>query len=112
MKKLFYVGVCLLVLFEVVYVYFIMPMPGSQRMASIDLAYLLYGWRWLFRAIFALMIVAGAPSAWRAPGRQRFAVPVLLFFAAVVAYAINFAMIADRMFISPKSVGNAPPCSK
>jgi hypothetical protein len=104
MKKLFYVGISLLVLFEIVNVYFIMPMPGSQRMASIDLAYMLYSWRWLFRAIFAAMIVAGAPSVWRAPGRQRFAVPVLLAFAVVVAYAINFQMVADRMFIAPKSV--------
>src|SRR5258706_5513313 len=94
MKKLFNVGACLLVLFEVLNVYFIMPMPGSQRMASIDLAYLLYKWRWLFRAIFALMIVAGAPSAWRVPGRQRFAVPVLLFFAAVVAYSVKFPNVA------------------
>jgi hypothetical protein len=108
MKKLFYVGLGLLVLFEVVNVYFIMPMPGSQRMASIDVAYLLYKWRWLFRAIFAVMIVVGAPSAWRAPGRQRFAVPALLVFAAVVAYAINFQMVADRMFIAPKAVVMLP----
>ncbi len=104
MKKLFYVGISLLLLFEIVNVYFIMPMPGSQRMASIDLAYTLYSWRWLFRAIFAGMIIASAPSVWRAPGRQRFAVPVLLAFAVVVAYAINFQMVADRMFIAPKSV--------
>src|SRR6266699_1386350 len=87
MKKLFYVGVCMLVLFELVNVYFIMPMPGSQRMASIDLAYLLYEWRWLFRVIFALIIVAGAPSAWRALGRQ---------------------MVADRMFIAPRSIVMLP----
>jgi Protein of unknown function (DUF3179) len=108
MKKLFYVGIGLLVFFEIVNVYFIMPMPGSQRMASIDLAYRLYSWRWLFRAIFAVMIVAGASSAWRAPGRQKFAAPALVVFAAVVAYAINFQMVADRMFIAPKSVVMLP----
>jgi Protein of unknown function (DUF3179) len=104
MKKLFYVGISLLVLFEIVNVYFIMPMPGSQRIASIDLAYMLYSWRWLFRAIFAAMIIAGAPSAWRAPGRQSFAVPALLVLAALVAYVANFQMAADSMFIAPKSV--------
>ena len=108
MKKLFYIGISLLVLFEIVNVYFIMPMPGSQRMASIDLAYTLYSWRWLFRAIFAAMIIAGAPSAWGAPGRQRFAVPALLVLAAVVAYAANFQMAADSMFIAPKSVVMLP----
>jgi hypothetical protein len=104
MKKLFYVGITLLVLFEIANVYFIMPMPGSQRMASIDMAYLLYSWRWLFRAIFLAMIIAGAPAAWRTPSRKRFAVPVLLVLAAVVVYAVDFQMVADKMFIAPKSV--------
>jgi Protein of unknown function (DUF3179) len=108
MKKLFYAGISLLVLFEIANVYFIMPMPGSQRVASIDLAYLLYSWRWLFRGIFAAMILAGAPSAWRAPGRRKFAMPGLLLLAAVVAYAINFQMVADHMFIAPKSVVMLP----
>ena len=108
MKRLFYVGISLLVLFEIANVYFIMPMPGSQRMASIDLAYLLYTWRWLFRAIFVVMIVAGAASAWRTPGRRKIAVPVLLVLAAGVVYALNFQMAADRMFIAPKSVRMVP----
>ncbi len=108
MKKIFYIGINLLVLFELANVYFIMPMPGSQRMASIDLAYLLYTWRWLFRAIFVAMIVAGAGPAWRTPSRKRFAVPVLFVLAAVVAYAVNFQMAADRMFIAPKSVVMVP----
>jgi hypothetical protein len=33
---------------------------------------------------------------------------VLLVFAAVVAYAINFQMVADRMFVAPKSVVMLP----
>jgi hypothetical protein len=104
MKKLFYIGISLLVLFEIANVYFIMPMPGSQRMASIDLAYKLYSWRWLFRAIFVVMIIAGAPAAWRTPSRTRFAVPALLVLAAAIAYMVNFQMVADKMFIAPKSV--------
>jgi Protein of unknown function (DUF3179) len=108
MKKFFYLGISLLVLFEIANVFFIMPMPGSQRMASIDLAYTLYSWRWLFRAVFALMIVAGAAPAWRAPGRQRFAVPALLVLTAIFVYATNFVMAADRMFIAPKSVVMLP----
>ena len=108
MRKLFYLGISLLVLFEIANVYFIMPMPGSQRMASIDLAYLIYTWRWLFRAIFAAMIVAGAASAWRAPGRKGFVVPALLVVAAAVVYVLNFQMAADSMFIAPKSVVMVP----
>jgi hypothetical protein len=109
MKKLFYLGITLLVLFELANVFFIMPMPGSQRMSSIDLAYALYSWRWLFRAVFSVMILAGAASAWRVPGRRRFAVPALLVLAALVLYATNFVMAADHMFLAPKSVVMVPP---
>ena len=108
MKKLFYVGLVLLVLFEIANVYFIMPMPGSQRMTSIDFAYRLYTWRWLFRAIFLAMIVAGAASAWRAPGRQRFAAPAALVLAAIIVYVLNFQMAADHMFVAPASVTMLP----
>jgi hypothetical protein len=108
MKKLFYLGLALLVLFEISNVYFIMPMPGSQRMTSIDFAYRLYTWRWLFRAIFVMMIVAGAASAWRAPGRQRFAAPASLLLAAIIVYVLNFQMAADHMFVAPASVTMLP----
>jgi hypothetical protein len=108
MKKFFYIGISLWVLFEIANVFFIMPMPGSQRMSSIDLAYSMYSWRWLFRAVFGMMIVAGAASAWRAPGRQKFAAPAALVLAALVVYATNFKMAADRMFIAPKSVVMLP----
>jgi hypothetical protein len=108
MKKLFYLGITLLVLFEVANVFFIMPMPGSQRMSSIDLAYSLYSWRWLFRAVFGAMIVVGAASAWRVPGRRRFAAPAALVLAALILYATNFVMAADHMFIAPKSVVMLP----
>ena len=108
MKRLFYAGITLLVLFEIANVYFIMPMPGSQRMASIDLAYRLYSCRWLFRAIFVVMIVAGAASAWRAPGRQKFAAPVALMLAAIIVYVLNFQMSADHMFVAPASVTMLP----
>jgi len=108
MKKLFYLGLVLLVLFEISNVYFIMPMPGSQRMASIDFAYRLYTWRWLFRAIFVVMIVAGAVSAWHAPGRQRFAAPASLVLASIIVYVLNFQMAADHMFVAPASVTMLP----
>jgi len=39
MKKLFYFGLLGLGLFEILNVYFIMPMPGSQQMNSIDVAF-------------------------------------------------------------------------
>ena len=41
MKRLFNLGLAALVLFELANVYFIMPMPFSQRTRSIDVAYFL-----------------------------------------------------------------------
>ena len=108
MKKLFYVGIAGLVLFEAANVYFIMPMPFSQRMRTIDLAYALYSWRWAFRVIFAVMTVAGAPSALRVPGRRRLPAASALGVAAFAVYALNFRMSADHIFLEPASVTMQP----
>ena len=51
MRKLFYVGLLALVLFELANVYFIMPLPYSQRVRSIDVAYFLHERRWWFRGV-------------------------------------------------------------
>ena len=39
--RLFYLGIVGLLLFEITNVYFIMPMPGSQRMESLDTLWML-----------------------------------------------------------------------
>jgi hypothetical protein len=98
MKYFFYCGVILLVLFEIALVYFIMPMPGSQVLNSLPLAYALYRWRWLFRIIFGLLAITGLPITFR---HARF-VP-LLFIAlwAAVTYVFNFRMTASHMFRLP-----------
>jgi hypothetical protein len=101
MRRIFYVGVFLFLLFEVANVYFVMPMPGSQRMRSIDVAYFLYTWRWELRLLFGALIVAGVWSAWSASGRRKWLVPGGLVVVAAVAYATNFVMAADRMFLPP-----------
>ena len=101
MKKYFWFGLIALLLFEIANVYFIMPMPGSQQMDSIDLAYFLYKWRWIFRGLFAAMIFIGLL---RTQWKRKW----LLFFPiAVVAAAIymtNFVMAADAMFKQPKQL--------
>jgi len=104
MKKLFYLGLAALVLFEAANVYFIMPMPGSQRMQSIDLAYFLHTWRWAFRVVFGTMIVAGGRAAFTAPGWRRAVAGLVVAPAALIVYAVNFKMSADRMFLEPASV--------
>ena len=102
MKKIFYAGLIGLALFEILNVYFIMPMPGSQRMESINIAYLLYAHRWLFRGFFLLLILAGSFSAFKT---SRPWIPVLTIIPVVViVYFFNFEMTADHMFLQPQAV--------
>jgi hypothetical protein len=103
MKKIFWLGLLGLVLFEVANVYFIMPMPGSQQMNSIDLAYFLYKWRWVFRGLFGLMIIIGLFRAqWHR--RWKWALIVPLGILVAVVYMANFYMAADHMFYQPEKV--------
>jgi hypothetical protein len=101
MKKLFWFGFLGLLLFEIANVYFIMPMPGSQQMNSIDLAYFLYSWRWAFRILFGLMIVIGLFRArWHRRWKWLLILPLVILFAVI--YMANFKMAADAMFQQPK----------
>ncbi|MBL7756789.1 MAG: DUF3179 domain-containing protein [Chitinophagaceae bacterium] len=108
MKKIFWIGWLGLLLFEIANVYFIMPMPGSQRMNSLPLAYFLYTWRWVFRAVFGIMVLAGLfRSSWRRKWLLLF--PLLLL--ATVAYFANFEMAADQMFRQPRTLAMANAAS-
>lgn len=108
MKTLFLVGVTGLLLLEIAIVYFIMPLPGSQRMRSIDVAYVLYEWRWFLRALFGVVVAVALLPAWRAPGWRRWLVPGSLLIVTGVTYMVNFRMSADRMFLQPRTLVMAP----
>jgi hypothetical protein len=98
-KKLFYISIIFLVLFEIANVYFIMPMPGSQRMDSIALAYFLYSWRWAFRIPLILLV---AFSFWQAKFTRLWLPLIAVLIWGFVTYQFNFEMTAERMFIQPK----------
>ena len=101
MKKLFWVAVLALILFEATNVYFIMPMPGSQEMNSLDLAYFLNKWRWGFRILFGLGIAIG----WYKSNWKKAWIPFIpLVIAIAVIYLANFNMAADHMFYQPSRV--------
>lgn len=102
MKKIFYVGLVGLGLFEVLNVYFIMPMPGSQRIESIALAYFLYSYRWAFRVAFGLLLLVGALRTFSV-GRWWLQIPGVLVVLTII-YMFNFRMTADHMFLEPQSL--------
>jgi hypothetical protein len=103
MKKFFYFGLILLGLFEIANVYFIMPMPGSQRMNSIGLAYFLYSYRWWFRILFIAMIAIGFLDAFNVRRKWMKALPVIAIIpVALIVFMFNFMMVADHMFLQPE----------
>lgn len=99
MKKLYYIAIIGLLIFEFLNVYFIMPMPGSQRMRSIEIAYFLYTWRWAFRGVLGLIALASFIPAFQAS--KLFSIGTLVVVVLGI-YAFNFQMAADSMFYQPK----------
>jgi Protein of unknown function (DUF3179) len=101
LKKLFYLSLLGLFVFELLNVYFIMPLPGSQDMNSLAVAYFLYSWRWFFRILFCGMMVYGFVKAkWKRVWVPF--VPVVLFSAGI--WFMNFRMSADHMFYQPRNL--------
>jgi hypothetical protein len=102
MKRLFYFGLAGLALFEILKVYFIMPMPGSQQINSLDLAYSLHTYRWYLRVLFTVCILAGSFAAF---GQKLKWVPVMAGIPVlIIVYYSNFQMTAEYMFLQPRSL--------
>jgi hypothetical protein len=98
MKRLFYLGIVGIILFEILNVYLIMPMPGSQRMNSLEVAYFLHFHRWYFRVFLLLLTLAGVISAFNA---SKWKPSIWLISAASISYVFNFSLTAESMFKEP-----------
>lgn len=94
-KKFFIAAIVFAIIFEWLRVYFIMPMPGSQQINSIDLAYFLHSYRWIFRIVFIGMMLLSFSNAWKEIRKTSI---VLMVFLGMSAYLTNFPMSADTMF--------------
>ena len=106
MKKIFYTGLAGIALFEFLKVYFIMPLPGSQRIDSIDIAYSLHNYRWSFRIFFGLMIAVGTISAFQI--KHKWLPAAGLLVGLIVIYLFNFYMTAESMFRQPQNLTFKP----
>lgn len=102
MKKLFYTGITCFILFEFANVYFVMLLPGSQEIRSIDVPYFLYTWRWVLRGIFALMVLAGLFAALK-NSNKKFKVTALVSVIVLLlaGYVTNFILNPDAKFKQP-----------
>lgn len=100
MKAFFFFGIAGLILFEIIKVYFIMPFPGSQHDEVIALSYFLFSYRWIFRIIFFILIVAGFKTAWLKS--SKWLLILLMLIAIAVCWFFNFKALADKMFLQPE----------
>lgn len=102
MKKFFYIGIIGLALFEVFKVWFIMPLPGSQEMDTLEMAYFVHKWRWVFRGIFVALALMGLKAV---STDKRLWVGILTTFISLTAiFLFNYKMTADNMFSPPKNL--------
>lgn len=104
MKYLFYTGLAGLFMYELLRTWLIMPMPGSQTIESINLAYFIYSWRWIFRTLFLLVIALGSIKALkRSPWK---AIMSFSIFVSLISF-IQLYLSAEKMFISPRYLAMA-----
>ena len=100
---LFAFGLLLLVVTEILRIYFIMPFPGSQESDTIDIAYFLHCYIWLFRVTALLLIVPPFYNYWKGGRRkQKIISSIFLGLVLAIVYLTNFIMQADKMFRQPK----------
>lgn len=104
MKRIFYVGLAGLALFEFLKIYLIMPMPGSQRMDTLNVAYFLHSNRWFFRIAFVILIAAGSRRAFGIERRWKWLPALMAALAVAVVGFLHFEMAAERMFQQPRIV--------
>jgi len=97
-----YLSFILLIVFECLRVYLIMPMPGSQTFNSIDLAYFLGSNKNSIRILLYLIIllpfikIIKGNSIW-----EKIGLAILSLVYIAIFYVFTFMMEADKMFLQP-----------
>lgn len=102
---LFLIGILLLIVPEVLRVYYIMPFPGSQEDVATDLrrvniAYWLHTNIWWLRLVgVSLLVWPLVHILWGGRRGARLAAVLSVAFAGAVIYLFNFRLMADAMFL-------------
>ncbi|MBK9108849.1 MAG: DUF3179 domain-containing protein [Saprospiraceae bacterium] len=100
-KYLFHAVALCWILFEILHVYFIMPMPGSQEINSLDVAYFLHYFRWSFRFILGVLLLLNFKIAF---ATSKWLTLINLFALIYTIYLFNLKMSADVLFQQPQSL--------
>ena len=107
-RHAFLIGLLLLALFEAAHVWFVMPLPGSQRMRSVTVAYALHRWRWVVRGLALVWLAGGLPTARAVRGWRRAAALLGALAVLALVYVTNFVLSAEAIFKQPDAVRMVP----
>ena len=92
----------LLIIFECLRVYLIMPLPGSQQFDSIELAYFLGSNKWMIRLIGYLIVFIPLILIIRyGIKNEKIIIGVLTLVYLIIFYVFTFQMEAYKMFYQP-----------
>jgi len=95
-------GLTFLFVFEILRVYLIMPMPGSQEFNSIELAYFLGSNKIIIRTFGLIVIAFPLYHVLRNDKlKSKILLGTLLLLYLSIFYVFNFKMEADKMFYQP-----------
>jgi len=118
-RLLLVIGIFLLLLTEILRVYFIMPFPGSQHSNSIDLAYFIEKNKWILRIIGILFILRPVYHIFsQNKSLCKILTGAVLTLYAVIFILFNFRFQADKMFYQPEirnfasAIGNKTDSNK
>jgi len=107
--KWMFAGLIALILLEISKVYFIMPLPGSQKMNSLGFAYFLNDNLWWIRLIIIILLIGPLVHHFKSAKKWiRITAGILLLVYGVVYYAFHYEMLAEKMFIQPGVLKFAP----
>lgn len=99
---IFTIGWLLLVVPELLRIYFIMPFPGSQQADNVSIAYFLHQFILVFR-ISGIVVIAVSSYILIARGKWFYKIITVIFaaLAGIVLYMSTQVMQADKMFLVP-----------
>ncbi|HRG33436.1 MAG: DUF3179 domain-containing protein [Saprospiraceae bacterium] len=100
-QKIFIISCAMWAIYEIARIYFIMPLPGSQELNNLQLAYFLHTNRWLFRIIFAILILV---CTYETLKFHQYLSSIFLCILGIILYYTNFEMPADQMFKQPNQL--------
>jgi hypothetical protein len=103
-------GIVVLIIIEILRVYFIMPFPGSQKSETIEIAYFIHNNIMWFRLIGLLLITLPLFLAFKGGTKKvKIALATLIVLYVVVFYLFNFRFLADKMFLVPETISFSKP---